>query len=151
MLHFIVQPWKTVKLKKKLWKHYAGSATICVQTTQNNPLCSNSPSLLCKSGSDEMENFSLQKLSKEWRERGPPFFFPHDMCNSKGESLWLDTCCHCSVHNSFVVYKYAHECISIPHFSHDQAKWNSFFQFQNYDNYYPCINVVIILICEPKI
>ena len=24
-----------------------------------------------KSGSDDMENFSLQKLSKEWKERGP--------------------------------------------------------------------------------
>ena len=53
-----------------------------------NDLCSkNNPSLLHKSGSDDMENFSLQKLSKEWKERGPLCFFPHDMCNSKGERL----------------------------------------------------------------
>ena len=51
-------------------------------------LCSkNKPSLLHKSGSDDMENFSLQKLSKELKERGPLFIFPHDMCNSKGERL----------------------------------------------------------------
>ena len=44
-------------------------------------------SLLHKSGSDDMENFSLQKLSKEWKERGPLFSFLRDMCNSKGERL----------------------------------------------------------------
>ena len=41
-----------------------------------NDLCSrNNPSLLHMSGSDDMENFSLQKLSKEWKERGPLFPF----------------------------------------------------------------------------
>ena len=40
-----------------------------------NDLCSKkNPSLLRKSGSDDMENFSLQKLSKEWKERAPLFF-----------------------------------------------------------------------------
>ena len=39
-------------------------------------MCSkNNPSLLHKSGSDDMENFSLQKLSKELKERGPLFSF----------------------------------------------------------------------------
>ena len=53
-----------------------------------NNLCSrNNPSLLHKSGSDDKENFCLQKLSKEWKERGLLFFFPRDMCNSKGERL----------------------------------------------------------------
>ena len=37
-------------------------------------LCRECPSLLRKSGSDDMENFSLQKMSKEWKERGPLFF-----------------------------------------------------------------------------
>ena len=40
-----------------LWKYFAGSATICV--------LKKNPSLLRKSGSDDMENCSLQKLSKE--------------------------------------------------------------------------------------
>ena len=40
-----------------------------------NDLCSKkNPSLLRKSGSDDMENFSLQKLSKEWKEGAPLFF-----------------------------------------------------------------------------
>ena len=38
-------------------------------------MCSKrNPSLLRKSGSDDMENFSLPKLSKEWKEKGTPFF-----------------------------------------------------------------------------
>ena len=44
-----------------------------------------SPAMALKSGSDDIENFSLQKLSKEWKERALLFFFPRDMCNNKGE------------------------------------------------------------------
>ena len=41
---------------------------------ESNELCSKkNPSLLRKSGSDDMGNFSLQNLSKEWKERAPLF------------------------------------------------------------------------------
>ena len=40
-----------------------------------NDLCSKkNPSLLRKSGADDMENFSLQKLCQEWKERAPLFY-----------------------------------------------------------------------------
>lgn len=40
-----------------------------------NDLCSRkTPSLLRKSGPDEMENFSFQKLCEEWKQRAPLFY-----------------------------------------------------------------------------
>ena len=40
-----------------------------------NDLCSKkNQSLLRKSGSDDMENFSFQKLCKEWKARAPLFY-----------------------------------------------------------------------------
>ena len=40
-----------------------------------NDLCSRKkPSVLRKSGPDEMENFSFQKLCEEWKQRAPLFY-----------------------------------------------------------------------------
>lgn len=42
---------------------------------ERNDLCSKKrPSLLRKSGPDEMENFSFQKLCEEWKQRAPLFY-----------------------------------------------------------------------------
>ena len=81
-----------------------------------NDLCSKKNQfLLRKSGSDDMENFSFQKLCKEWKARAPLFYSFLMACATVKEKGygWI---------YPFEVSKYAHECNSIPHPSHDQAK-----------------------------